>query len=209
MTHYTSLDEVSAAITACNCALCLTRTKPVPGEGNPHARVMFVGEAPGFHEDKEGRSLIGVAGQFLDEMLASIYLKRSDIYLTNMVHSRPPGNRDPLPEELDASWPYLAAQIKLIDPKVIVTLGQFSKAKFVPDAGAISLVHGQAFIRPNPATGAGEQWYVTLYHPAEGLHDASRKIVIEQDFQVVRQALLAATAKTVFKTEHTKTQHIS
>lgn len=197
MSDYASLEEVRQAIEHCTCSLCKTRTKPVMGSGNPNAQVVFVGEAPGFHEDKEGVPFVGAAGKFLDEMLDSIHLARSDIFITNMVHSRPPGNRDPEPQELDASWPYLAAQIQLVKPLVIVTLGRFSKTKFIPDAGPISRVHGQVFVRPNPATGDERQWYVTLYHPAAGLHQADLKAVIKRDFHSITQALAAASATPI------------
>ncbi|MBI4032268.1 uracil-DNA glycosylase [Candidatus Berkelbacteria bacterium] len=186
---YQSLDEVTQAIADCTCTLCKGRTKPVPGDGNPSADVMFIGEGPGFHEDKQGKPFVGAAGSFLDELLVSVGLKRADVYITNMVHARPPGNRDPLPEELDASWPYLAAQLALVQPKLIVTLGRHSKGKFLPDVGPISVVHGQAFVRPNPATGAERQWYVALYHPAAGLHKQELKDTITRDFFTIKQVL--------------------
>lgn len=187
--NYQSLDEVRAAIDACQCTLCIGRTKPVPGEGNPSADVMFIGEGPGFHEDKQGKPFTGAAGTFLEELLASVGLTRDDVYVTNMVHARPPGNRDPLQEELDASWPYLSAQVALIQPKLIVTLGRHAKGKFLPDVGPISEVHGQAFRRVNPVTGAERQWYVTLYHPAAGLHKQELKDTIMQDFFTIKQVL--------------------
>lgn len=186
---YQSLDEVRQAIDACSCALCKGRTKPVPGCGNPTADVMFIGEGPGFHEDKQGKPFVGAAGTFLNELLASVGLVREDVYITNMVHARPPGNRDPLPEELDASWPYLSAEIALVGPRLIVTLGRHSKARFLPDVGSISEVHGQAFIRSNPVTGAERQWYVALYHPAAGLHKQELKDTISKDFFTIKQVL--------------------
>lgn len=192
---YQSLDDVAKAIADCSCALCQTRTKPVPGTGNPAAEVMFVGEGPGFHEDRAGVPFVGAAGKFLDELLASVGLDRDAVYITNMVHSRPPGNRDPLPEELDASWPYLAAQIQLVNPTLLVTLGRHSKAKFLPDAGPISLVHGQAFRRPNPAIPGKNQWYVALYHPAAGLHKQELKDQIRHDFFTIKKVLDVARAE--------------
>ncbi len=194
--QYQTLDDVAAAIRACTaCGLCTKETTTVPGEGNPSAEVMLIGEGPGFHEDKAGRPFVGMAGQFLDELLASINLKRSDVFITNMVHARPPGNRDPSPSELAASWPYLAAQVQLINPMLIVTLGRHSKTKFLPDVGSISVIHGQTFVRPNPAIPTKtDQWYVTLYHPAAGLHKEELKDVIRSDFQAVGKALAVLKA---------------
>lgn len=194
---YTSLDEVAQAMRQCTtCGLCTSGTNIVPGEGNPTAEVMFVGEGPGFHEDKEERPFVGAAGQFLHELLATIGLKREEVFITNMVHARPPDNRDPSQEELAASWPYLAAQVSLIKPKLIVTLGRHSKAKFLPDVGPISTVHGQTFIRSNPAIAdISDQWYVTLYHPAAGLHKEELKDVIRRDFQAVGKALTVLRAE--------------
>src|ERR1700730_166798 len=125
------LKEVAAEVATCTkCDLCKGRTKAVPGEGNPHAKVMFIGEGPGFHEDKQGRPFVGPAGQFLDELLASINLKRSDVFITNVVKCRPPSNRDPEPSETTACNDYLDRQIAAINPGVIVTLGRHSMAKF-------------------------------------------------------------------------------
>ncbi|MBI2589830.1 uracil-DNA glycosylase [Candidatus Berkelbacteria bacterium] len=195
MIAYQSLEDVAAAMRQCrSCGLCTDQTRVVPGEGNARAKVMFIGEAPGFHEDQLGRPFVGAAGEFLEEMLASVNLERKDVFITNMVHARPPGNRDPLPEELDACWPYLAAQIQLLQPKVIVTLGRHSKSKFLPDVGPISIVHGQAFDRPNPATDAPHQWYVALFHPAAGLHKEELKEQIRQDFQVIYKVLAVTQA---------------
>ncbi len=204
MKKFTSLDDVKQAIEACDCSLCKERTKPVMGEGNPEAEVMLIGEAPGFNEDKQGRPFVGAAGQFLDELLGSVDLKRDDVFITNMVHARPPGNRDPEPQELDASWPYLAAQIELVNPKLIVTLGRHSKGKFLPDAGPISQIHGQSFIRSNPAfaeatagrpaTSPKLQYYVALYHPAAGLHKQELKETIIKDFQTIKKVLTVLRA---------------
>ncbi len=138
------LKEVAAEVSVCTkCDLCKGRTKAVPGEGNPHAQVMFIGEGPGFHEDKQGRPFVGPAGQFLEELLASINLKRADVFITNVVKCRPPGNRDPLPAEIDACNGYLDRQIAAINPQVIVTLGRFSMAKFF-GGEKISAIHGRA-----------------------------------------------------------------
>ncbi|MBI4023305.1 uracil-DNA glycosylase [Candidatus Berkelbacteria bacterium] len=224
--HFESLEAVAKAIEACTCSLCKERTKPVMGEGNPEAEVMLIGEAPGFNEDKQGRPFVGAAGQFLDELLASIGLKRTDVFITNMVHARPPGNRDPLPEELDASWPYLKAQIELVAPKLIVTLGRHSKGKFLPDTDSISRIHGQAFKRKNPADEVdspadrqphsasgfdGAQWYVALYHPAAGLHKQELKETIIKDFQTIKKVLTVVRAESLVlsQIENRKTQSVS
>lgn len=167
----------------------------VPGDGNPAADVMFIGEGPGFHEEKEGKPFVGAAGQFLETLLESVGLIRSDVFITNMVHARPPGNRDPTSEELDASWPYLEAQVRIVKPRLIVTLGRHSKAKFLPDAGPISAIHGQTFIRPSLIDPNENQWYVTLYHPAAGLHKQELRDVITTDFQAVGKALVVLRAQ--------------
>src|SRR5260370_38406213 len=125
------LKEVAAEVSICTkCALSKGRTKAVPGEGNPHARIFFIGEGPGFHEDQQGRPFVGPAGQFLEELLASFNLKRSDWFITNVVKCRTPGNRDPLPQEIDACNDHLDRQIAAINPQFIVTLGRYSMAKF-------------------------------------------------------------------------------
>ena len=138
------LEKVATEVSTCTkCDLCKGRTKAVPGEGNPHAKIMFIGEGPGFHEDSQGRPFVGPAGQFLVELLASINLKRTDVFITNVVKCRPPGNRDPLPAEINACNDYLERQIAALDPEVIVTLGRFSMAKFF-GGEKISSIHGRA-----------------------------------------------------------------
>src|SRR6266702_7614626 len=125
------LEIVAAEVSICTkCDLSKGRTKAVPGEGNPHARIMFIGEGPGFHEDRQGRPFVGPAGQFLEELLASINLKRADVFITNVVKCRPPDNRDPLPAEINACNDYLDLQIAAINPQVIVTLVRHSMVKF-------------------------------------------------------------------------------
>lgn len=174
------LTQVIAGVATCQrCPLYKTAHRPVPGEGNPNAKLMFIGEGPGFYEDREGRPFVGAAGKFLDSMLESIKLKRRDVYITNIVKHRPPGNRDPQPSEIAACYFWLSMQIEIIAPKVIVTLGRHSMAVFLPDVGKISQVHGRAFRRPNGRV------YVPFYHPAAGLHQASLKSVIEADFHAL------------------------
>jgi uracil-DNA glycosylase len=172
------LKEIAAEVSICTkCNLCKSRTKAVPGEGDPHAKVMFIGEGPGFHEDKQGRPFVGPAGHFLDELLASINLKRSDVFITNVVKCRPPDNRDPLPEEINACNDYLDRQIAAIKPKVIVTLGRYSMAKFFGNE-KISAIHGRA---------RKQDGYIciAMYHPAAGLHQAMLKDTIRADFKKI------------------------
>jgi uracil-DNA glycosylase len=172
------LKEVAAEVSTCTkCDLCKGRIKSVPGEGNPHARVMFIGEGPGFHEDKQGRPFVGPAGQFLEELLASINLKRADVFITNVVKCRPPGNRDPLPAEIDACNGYLDRQIAAINPQVIVTLGRFSMAKFF-GGEKISAIHGRA-------RKIDGRICIAMYHPAAGLHQQSLKESIRSDFKKI------------------------
>ncbi len=175
MTPEEILAEVAREVNACQrCPLHLARRKAVPGEGPANARIMFIGEAPGFHENVQGRPFVGAAGQFLDELLEGIGLKREDVYITNVVKCRPPGNRDPEPEELEACMPYLDRQIQAIRPKVIVTLGRYSMSKFVQGV-KISQVHGKPFkVRG--------QLVVPMYHPAAALHQPSLRRVVEADF---------------------------
>lgn len=172
------LREVAVEVSTCSkCNLCKGRTKAVPGEGNPNARILFIGEGPGFHEDKQGRPFVGPAGQFLDELLESISLKRTDVFITNVVKCRPPNNRDPLPEEIDACDNYLDRQIAALNPQVIVTLGRYSMAKFFGNE-KISAIHGRARKKDGYIC-------IAMYHPAAGLHQASLKDVIRNDFKKI------------------------
>lgn len=169
-----TLDEVAAQVRDCTrCELYRSRTNGVPGNGNPQAEIMFIGEAPGWHEDKQGVPFVGAAGQFLNEMLASAGLTRDEVFVTNIVKSRPPGNRDPLPDEIAACSHYLDAQIAAIQPKVIVTLGRFSMARWFPGE-RISRIHGQA-------RRFGSFVVVPMYHPAAALHQASLRETVEAD----------------------------
>ena len=171
---FTSLEEVAQRVSVCtDCDLCRSRVKAVPGEGPATAEIMFIGEGPGWHENQQGRPFVGAAGQFLNELLASIGLKREDVYITNVVKCRPPGNRDPLPDEVAACSKYLDAQLELIKPKVIVTLGRHSMARFFPGA-RISQIHGQAR-RDNGII------YFPMYHPAAALHQQSLRATVEAD----------------------------
>ena len=132
-----ALARIADEIRACTrCELHKTRTKSVPGEGPADARIMLIGEAPGWNEDQQGRPFVGAAGRFLEELLASAGMARDEVFITNVVKSRPPGNRDPLPDEIAACAPFLERQIEVIDPDVIVTLGRFSMARWFPGNGS-------------------------------------------------------------------------
>ena len=169
------LGKIADAVSACQkCGLHHSRSKGVPGEGPHNAEIMFIGEGPGFHENNQGRPFVGAAGDFLVELLAGIGIKREEVFITNVVKCRPPGNRDPLPEELTACAPYLEKQLQIINPKVIVTLGRFSMARFISNA-KISEIHGQ----PVQVNG---MLVVPFYHPAAALHRPSLRSEVEEDF---------------------------
>jgi len=169
------LKQVSQEVSGCTkCVLQYSRKLAVPGEGPANAEIMFIGEGPGFHENEQGRPFIGAAGKYLDDLLASINMKRSEVFITNVVKCRPPGNRDPLPEELTTCSDYLERQVQAINPRVIVTLGRYSMAHYLPNA-KISSVHGQA-------TKVKGRLVIAMYHPAAALHQQSLKSTIEQDF---------------------------
>ncbi len=169
-------------ILECPCGLREVAIQAVPGDGNPDADIMFVGEAPGKKEDEQGKPFVGAAGKFLSEMLGSINLKREDIYITNVVKYRPPENRDPEPEEIEACMPWLHEQIKIIEPKIIVTLGRHAMEHFIPGK-KISEVHGQAFRRTFPDI--GEQIFFALYHPAAALYNGSMRATLIADFKKI------------------------
>ena len=181
------LDGIAEEIRVCTrCELHRTRTNSVPGEGPADARIMFIGEAPGWNEDQQGRPFVGAAGKFLEELLGAAGLKRSDVFITNVVKSRPPGNRDPLPDEIAACAPYLQRQIDAIDPDVIVTLGRFSMARWFPGE-RISRIHGQ----PKKD---GKRLIVPMYHPAAALHQQALKATILEDFAKLPRILADAEA---------------
>src|SRR6188474_2701068 len=148
-----ALEQIAAEVSVCmRCPLGADRTLAVPGEGNPETEVVFVGEGPGYNEDQQGRPFVGAAGTLLNELLKQIGWKRQDVFITNVVKCRPPGNRDPEPFEIEACAPYLKRQLEVLDPAVIVTLGRYSLGTFMPGA-RISAAHGTS--RPtDPATGA-------------------------------------------------------
>jgi uracil-DNA glycosylase family 4 len=178
-----------AALEASTCTLCRLangRTQVVYGVGDPHADLMFIGEGPGFHEDKQGQPFVGAAGQLLNRMLGEIGLAREDVYIANCVKCRPPGNRDPLPDELDACTPYLREQIELIDPHVLVTLGNFATRYVLQRQVSISRVRGQRFPM-------GTRVVIPTFHPAAILHGGGESSpqmeALRSDFRVVQAAL--------------------
>ncbi len=183
MTKQESLKALNVRMAAsCTCTLKSTATQAVPGVGNPDADIMFIGEAPGKKEDEQGVPFVGASGKFLAEMLATINLKRDDIYITNIVKFRPPDNRDPLPAEVLACEEWLHEQIKIIRPKVIVTLGRHAMEHFIPGQ-KISEVHGQSFTQTLPDIGT--QTFFVLYHPAAALYNGSLRQTLIADFQKI------------------------
>jgi DNA polymerase len=169
------LHQVAREVSVCTlCALHHSRKKSVPGEGPAHAEIMFIGEGPGFHENEQGRPFVGAAGQFLDQLLAQAGVTRSEVWITNVVKCRPPENRDPLPDELNACDLHLQRQIEAINPSIIVTLGRFSMGKFMPGA-KITAVHGKM-------QRIGDRYVIAMFHPAAALHQASLKPAILADF---------------------------
>lgn len=170
-----TLDALREQIAVCTrCELHRAANNPVPGEGNPEAKILLIGEAPGFHEDSQGKPFVGNSGKFLSELLAKAGLRREDVFITNVVKHRPPGNRDPLPDEMAACAHFLEQQIEIINPDVIVTLGRFSLARYFPGQ-RISKIHGQA-------KEVGGRYIVPMYHPAAALHNGALRPEIEADF---------------------------
>jgi uracil-DNA glycosylase len=185
-----TLAQIAKEVSTCQkCALYHSRKLSVPGEGPANSEVMFIGEGPGFHENEQGRPFVGAAGNFLNELLAEAGLKRSDVWIGNVVKCRPPGNRDPLPEELSACNDYLERQITAINPKIIITLGRFSMGKYMPGA-KISGVHGQM-------GRVGERFVIAMFHPAAALHQAALKPAILKDFSQLPKLL--EQARTALK----------
>jgi DNA polymerase len=171
-----TISQIAKDVSVCTkCALHKSRKKSVPGDGPATAaEIMFIGEGPGFHENEQGHPFVGASGKFLDQLLMQAGVTRADVFITNVVKCRPPGNRDPLPEELATCDTYLEAQIEAINPSIIVTLGRFSMNKFFPGA-KISTVHGQM-------QKIGERFVIPMFHPAAALHQAALKPSILGDF---------------------------
>ena len=184
-----ALNELYKEIAVCQrCQLAKYRARAVPGEGSENAEIMFIGEAPGWHEDQQGRPFVGPAGQYLDQLLASIGLRREQVYIANVIKCRPTGNRDPLPAEILACRYWLERQIELIRPKMIVTLGRYSMAMFFP-AKSISKIHGTAQKRDGII-------YFAMYHPAAALHQQSLRRAIEEDMLKIPRLLAQAESLT-------------
>ena len=179
------LKQVAGEVRVCKlCGLASGRKNSVPGEGPANAEVMLIGEGPGFHEDQQGRPFVGPSGEFLTQLLASAGFKRSEVFIANVVKCRPPGNRDPLPEEISACGAYLERQIALINPKIIITLGRFSMARWFP-GDKISAIHGRA-------RRFDGRIVVAMYHPAAALHQPALRDTLEDDFRRLRDILADA-----------------
>jgi uracil-DNA glycosylase family 4 len=183
-----AVSELNKEIALCQkCEIARYRNKVVPGEGAEDADIMFVGEAPGWHEDQQGRPFVGPAGKYLDELLASIGLGRQQVFIANVIKCRPQGNRDPLPTEIQNCRQWLLRQIEIIQPRMIVTLGRYSMAMFFPGK-SISKIHGTVQKRDNFI-------YYAMYHPAAALHQASLRRAIEED--MLKIPSLLAQAETI------------
>lgn len=187
MTADDTLAQIASEVAVCkNCGLHSNRKNSVPGEGPATAEIMLIGEGPGFHENEQGRPFVGAAGKFLDELLAQAGLKRTDVWIGNVVKCRPPENRDPQTDELAACNVYLERQIAAINPKIIITLGRYSMGKFMPGV-KISQVHGQM-------RRTGDRFVIAMFHPAAALHQAALKPSILADFAKLPQLLEQARA---------------
>ncbi len=181
-----TLDQLAAEAATCTrCRLATGRTQVVFGVGNPHADILFVGEGPGYYEDKQGEPFVGAAGQLLTRMLGEIGLRREDVYITNVVRCRPPGNRDPLPDEIEACRPYLEGTVANLRPKVVVTLGNFATRVILDRQVSISRVRGQRF-------DVSGRVVIPTFHPAAILHGggeaSSQMQALRSDFEMIRQA---------------------
>jgi uracil-DNA glycosylase family 4 len=193
-----TLTLIAEEVRSCTkCRLHQGTRNGVPGEGNPHAEILFVGEGPGFHEDAQGRPFVGPAGKLLTDMLARAGLKREDVFITNIVKHRPPGNRDPMPDEIEACWGYLERQITEIKPVLLVTLGRHSMMQFFGPNARITQVHGT--VRP---------WREILayacFHPAAALHQPKYREMLEQDFDGLPRALEAARKRAAERAQRSE-----
>lgn len=186
------LEDIARTVAKCEkCGLHFSRKLAVPGVGPADAQVMFIGEGPGFYENEQGKPFVGPAGHFLDELLAQAGLKREQVFIGNVVKCRPPGNRDPQPDELTACRPYLDSQIKAINPIVIVTLGRFSMAYFIAN-GKISSIHGHP-------VWVDDRLIIPMYHPAAALHQPALRDSILADFAALPRFLDLAHSKQAEK----------
>jgi len=172
----TELEHISEQVEACQlCPLGRMRTHAVAGEGPPNAEIMLIGEGPGYHEDRQGRPFVGQSGKLLEHLLATINLTREQVFITNVIKCRPPSNRDPLPQEIEACTPYLHRQIESISPLLLVTLGRFSMAQFFPPGARITRIHGQPLRRDG-------RIIVPMFHPAAALRNPQWQNAMMQDF---------------------------
>ena len=177
------LDELRVQVDSCRrCPLCDGRTQTVFGVGNPHARVMFIGEAPGKNEDLQGEPFVGAAGHYLNELLGCAGLRREDVFIANVLKCRPPGNRDPRPEEIQTCTPFLREQTRTIDPEVLVTLGKFSTQFVLKTQVGITRLHGRV-------QRAGKFLVFPIFHPAAALYDGAKREALENDFVTLGQLL--------------------
>ena len=177
------LDELRVQVDSCRrCPLCDGRTQTVFGVGNPHARVMFIGEAPGKNEDLQGEPFVGAAGHYLNELLGCAGLRREDVFIANVLKCRPPGNRDPRPEEIQTCTPYLREQTRTIDPEVLVTLGKFSTQFVLKTQVGITRLHGRV-------QRAGKFLVFPIFHPAAALYDGAKREALENDFVTLGELL--------------------
>jgi uracil-DNA glycosylase len=201
---FVDLPSLSAAVHSCRrCPLGHSRTRAVPGVGPTDSRIMIVGEAPGQNEDQQGEPFVGAAGKLLDQLLRGIGLTRADVFITNILKCRPPGNRDPQPLEVEACSPYLEQQQRLIKPEVILLLGRHALARLLPGYDSISRLHGKVIVKDDVT-------YIPIYHPAAALYNSFLMGPLEQDFRAVkayldrvedRRRALAAAAAPVGKPE--------
>lgn len=191
-----ALEHIAAEVRTCTrCRLSETRTHAVPGEGNPDTEVMFVGEGPGQNEDQQGRPFVGRAGELLVKLVGTLGWRRQEVFITNIVKCRPPGNRDPEPDEIAACTPYLQRQLEVLDPAVVVTLGRFSMAHFRPGE-RITQIHGTHAPAP-PATGARDALAYALFHPAAALRSTDVERQSYDDIAGLPRVLTAARERRV------------
>jgi DNA polymerase len=189
-----ALEAIATEIRSCTrCPLHQGRTRAVPGEGDAATEVVFVGEGPGEQEDRQGRPFVGASGQFLGELIASVGWRREDVFITNVVKCRPPGNRDPQPDEIEACAPFLRRQLEVLDPSVVVTVGKHSLERFRPGE-RIGRSHGTA-VPADPSTGARAAVAFAMYHPAFALYQASNRQTLIDDMAGLPAVLVEARAR--------------
>jgi len=183
MTKQQQLDQLNQKWAKQELSLRPVATNDVPGEGNPDTDVLFIGEGPGKDEDEQGRPFVGAAGKFLTELINNIGWQREDVFIANLIKHRPPGNRDPLPQEIAEYVPWLDEQIQIIKPKLIVTLGRYSMAYFLGEGLSITKIHGQ------PKRNSRGQVVIPMYHPAAALYRGDLRPVLAEDFKKIPQVL--------------------